>query len=77
LFAFNVDAAESDVKALPATEVSALGQRLGAAVVDTVEAYQRLDQGRRFGAEVWQAVLVALLVLLFVEVLLQQRIGRA
>jgi hypothetical protein len=76
-FAFNVDAAESDLKALTAGEVSTLGQRLGADVVDSVESYQRLDRSRRFGAEIWQIFLLILLVLLFGEVLLEQRISKA
>ena len=76
-FAFNVDTTESDLKTLTAGEVTNLAQRLGADVVDSVESYQRLDRSRRFGAELWQAVMLALLLLLFGEVLLEQRLARA
>jgi len=76
-FAFNVDPAESDFKTLTSEEVATLAGRLGADVVDNVTAYQKLDRSRRFGAELWQAALLLLLVFLFVEVLLEQRISRA
>ncbi|MBL9114421.1 MAG: BatA domain-containing protein [Verrucomicrobiaceae bacterium] len=76
-YAFNVDTTESDLKALTNNEVNSLGQRLGAEVVASVEDYQRLDRSRRFGTEIWQAVLLVLLLLLFGEVLLEQRISRA
>ncbi len=76
-FAFNVDATESSLAPLNGQEVNALGQRVGAEVVDSIDGYQRLDRSRRFGAELWQMVLAVLVVLLFAEVLLEQRIGRA
>lgn len=76
-FAFNVDPSESDLKALTSGEVTSLAGRLGVDAVESVDAYQKLDRSRRFGAELWQAALLVLLVLLFAEVLLEQRISRA
>ena len=75
-FAFNVDATESGLKPLVDSEVSALASRWEADVVQDVESYQRLDRSRRFGAELWQIVLLLLLLFLFVEVLLEQRIAK-
>lgn len=76
-FAFNIDPAESALKTLTGSEVSSLATRLGADVVESVTAYQKLDRSRRFGSEMWQIALLLLLLFLFVEVLLQQRISRA
>ena len=76
-FAFNVDATESGLKPLAESEVTALAARWEADVVEDVDSYQRLDRSRRFGAELWQIVLLLLLVFLFAEVLLEQRIAKA
>ncbi len=72
--AVNLDPAESDLTPLTPTELSELATRLGAQTATDFDSYQRLDRGRRFGIEVWQPLLIALLVLLFFEVLLQQHL---
>lgn len=76
-YAVNVNPAESDLKPLPPAEVQKLAARYEAGFAETFDAYQRLDRTRRHGSEVWQAFLLALLLLLFGEVLLQQKISRA
>lgn len=76
LLAYNVDPAESDLTSLPAEEVKRMAERHQAAYVDSFEAYAKLDSGRRHGSELWQPFLLALLALLFFEVLLQQRIAK-
>ena len=76
LFAFNVNPAESDLRPLPVEQVRKLAERLGAGFADSFDSYQKLDRTRRHGAEFWQPFLLALLVLLFFEVLLQQRIAK-
>jgi hypothetical protein len=76
LFAFNVDGTESDLKPLPAADVQKIATRHEAGFADTLQAYQALDRTRRHGSELWQPLLIALLALLFFEVLLQQRIAR-
>jgi len=75
-FAFNVNPAESDLRPLPASDVKKIADRHEAAVVENFDAYQRVDRSRRHGMELWQPFLLALLALLFIEVLLQQRIAR-
>ena len=72
--AVNLDPAESALTPLTATEFSELATRLGAQTATDFESYQRLDRSRRFGIEIWQPLLLALLVLLFAEVLLQQHL---
>ena len=47
-----------------------------AAFADSLPSYQSLDRTRRHGSELWQPLLIGLLALLFLEVLLQQRIAR-
>jgi len=76
-FAINVSPAESDLKPLTAGEVEKLATRFQAGYADNYDGYQRLDRSRRHGSELWQFALLILLVLLFVEVLLEQRISKA
>lgn len=76
LLAFNVDGSESNLKALPAADVQKIATRHEAGFADTLQSYQALDRTRRHGSELWQPLLIALLCLLFFEVLLQQRIAK-
>lgn len=75
-YAVNVNTAESDLQPLPASDVQKIATRYEAGYADNFDAYQRLDRTRRHGSELWQPFLLALLVLLFAEVLLAQRIAR-
>lgn len=72
--AVNLDPAESDLTPLSPADLSELATRIGAQLATDFDSYQRLDRSRRFGIEVWQPLLLALLGLLFFEVLLQQYI---
>jgi hypothetical protein len=72
--AANLDPAESNLTPLAPTELTDLATRLGAQTATDFDTYQRLDRSRRLGIEVWQPLLLALLALLFFEVLLQQHI---
>ena len=74
--AFNLNTAESDLQSLAPEQVRKIAERFGAGYADSFESYQKLDRSRRHGTEFWQAFLLALLALLFIEVLLQQRISR-
>lgn len=76
LLAFNTDNTESNLKPLPAADIQKIAQRHDAAFADSLQSYQSLDRTRRHGSELWQPLLIALLALLFFEVLLQQRISR-
>lgn len=75
-FAFNLNTAESNLEKMSPEQVRALAERLGASYAASQDEYARLDRSRRHGAEVWQPLLIALLVFLFGEVFLQQRISR-
>lgn len=75
-FAFNVNPAESDLRPMAASDVEKVAKRFEAPMVENFEAYQRVDRSRRHGTELWQPFLLGLLALLFIEVLLQQRIAK-
>jgi len=74
--AFNVDGTESNLKALSTADIQKIATRHEASFADNLQSYQKLDRTRRHGSELWQPLLIALLALLFFEVLLQQRIAK-
>ena len=77
LAVWNLDPNEGAVTAASVDEMRTLAERLNISYSDGAEDYQRMDRDRRLGAEIWQPLLLAVLALLFFEVLLQQRISRA
>jgi len=72
-FVVNTSRAESDLKLLDDKEFADLAEMMQAKGVSSAEQYLQLDKQRRFGREIWKPLLAAVLVLLFLEVLLQQR----
>jgi hypothetical protein len=76
-FAFNLNPAEANLAALPDLKARDLAARLGAGFASSYDEYERLDRSRRHGTEIWQPILLALLLGLFGEVFLQQRIAKA
>jgi len=75
-FVVNVDRKESDLSQLPEAEVQGVAKAMGASVVKSFNEYHALDQERRFGQEIWQGLLVAVLALVFLEMLLEQAFTR-
>ncbi|HZE97818.1 MAG TPA: VWA domain-containing protein [Planctomycetota bacterium] len=71
-FVVNVDREESDLSQLPETDIQNVSKAMGASLVKTFAEYRALDQQRRFGQEIWQALLVAVIGLIFVEMILEQ-----
>jgi hypothetical protein len=76
-YAFNLNSAESALQTLPAAKTKETATRLGASFAENHDDYARLDRTRRHGTEIWHWVLLAVLLFLFGEVFLQQRISRA
>ncbi|MEI6537465.1 MAG: hypothetical protein WCN98_19130, partial [Verrucomicrobiaceae bacterium] len=76
-FAFYLNAAESDFSTTPSAKTREIATRLGAGYAENFRDYERLDRTRRHGSEIWQPLLLGLLLLLFGEVFLQQRISKA
>jgi len=67
---------ESDLKTIGQSERETVARALGATLVNSFEEYQRLDQQRRFGQEIWRPLFWFLLFLLFGELFFQQWIAR-
>ncbi len=75
-FVVNTDRRESDLRSLSDEEVQRVAGPLGASAVRSWPEYRQLDQQRRYGREVWQALLGAVLLLVFLEMLLEQLFAR-
>ena len=76
-FAFNLNPAESNLTATPPEKVRQIASRMEAGYAASYDEYARLDRSRRHGTELWQPILILLLLFLFAEVFLQQRISKA
>ena len=76
-FAFNLIPAESNLAATPSAKTREFASRLNVSYAESYDEYARLDRSRRHGTEIWQPILIALLIFLFGEVFLQQRIAKA
>jgi hypothetical protein len=75
-FVVNVDRKESDLSQLPDAEVQTVAKAMGASVVKSFNDYRSLDQQRRFGQEIWQFLLAAMVGLIFLEMVLEQVFAR-
>ncbi len=75
-FVVNAARRESDLQRLASREIERFGGENHVAVVRDGTQYQDLERQRRFGRELWQPILVAVLVLLLGELWLQQRFTR-
>lgn len=74
-FVVNTSREESDLRQLDRASVEAMAEDLGAAFVGSGKEYAELDEHRRFGREIWRPIFWAVLLLVFFEIYLQQRIG--
>ncbi len=71
-FVVNTDRRESELLRLSDEQLDAVAKPMGAEVVRSWSEYRQLDRRRRYGQEIWQALLAALVGLVLVEVVLQQ-----
>ncbi len=74
-FVVNTSREESDLRRWETSAVEAMAEDLGASFVRSADAYGELDEHRRFGREIWRPIFWAVLILVFFELWLQQRIG--
>lgn len=74
-FVVNTSSKESDLELLDDAEFAELAQQMQAEAVSSTEQYIQLDKRRRFGQELWKKLLAAVLALIFIEIMLQQRFG--
>jgi hypothetical protein len=75
-FVVNTDRKESELRRLTDEQLEAVAKPMGAAVVKSWSEYRALDQQRRYGQEIWKALLAALIGLVLLEVLLEQYFAR-
>jgi hypothetical protein len=75
-FVVNTTRAESELAQLNGDEIKNVAKPFNATVVSSWDEYRQLEQRRRFGREIWRAMLWTLLGLIFVEIFLEQRITR-
>ncbi|MEM9020640.1 MAG: BatA domain-containing protein [Planctomycetota bacterium] len=76
LFAANLSREESRLDRLTDDEIKELASSIGAEVVEDAEAYRAQDELRRNGRPVWKFMWMAVLVLVFGELVLQQWFGK-
>jgi hypothetical protein len=67
---------ESDLRLLDSGRLQSLAADLGGDVAGSGAQYVELDKSRRHGREVWRLLLLAVLGLMFGELVLQQRFAR-
>jgi hypothetical protein len=72
-----VPAVESQLRDAEASRLAAATKMVEASVYSDLQTLQSDDRTRRYGREIWRWLLVALLVLMIGELLLQQRSVRA
>jgi hypothetical protein len=75
-FVVRTDRRESDLRQLSPERLQALAKSMGATLVTSWAEYRQMDRQRRFGQEIWPAILWTLVILLFAELLLQQYFAR-
>jgi hypothetical protein len=76
-YVFNADRKESDLARLSEAEVNDLAQSFDIPVVRSSAEYKALEARQRYGTELWKWALIALLVFLFLEMILQQIFARS
>jgi hypothetical protein len=75
-FVVQTDRRESELRQLPPERLQAMAKSMGASLVSSWAEYRQMDHQRRFGQEIWPALLWILVILLFAELLLQQFFAR-
>ena len=76
-YVFNADRKESDLARLSEAEVNDLGRSFDIPVVRSSVEYKALEARQRYGTELWKWALLALLIFLFLELILQQIFARS
>ena len=70
-FAVNAPRAESELEVLSQQGLAEVAAAHGAVIANSPREYASLDHDRRYGREIWRGMWIALLALLFGELLLQ------
>lgn len=72
----SVPSAESDLQCVEEERLQALAKHVGADVVASAQEYIEQQRTRRYGREIWRYLWAAVLLLMLIEVVLQQRFAR-
>ena len=75
-YVVNADRRESDLARLSDTEIAEFAKAHSVAVVHSAVEFRENEHRHRFGDELWKWVLVALLALIFLELILQRMFSR-
>jgi hypothetical protein len=75
-YVVNAERSESDIAKLSTAEIKALAKAHGLQLVQSAAEFKALDKVQRYGHELWKWALLLLLVLLFGELILQQKFAR-
>ena len=76
-YVVNADRRESDLARLADTEIAEFAKAHSVAVVHTSAEFREIEHRQRFGEELWKWALIALLVLIFLELILQRMFARS
>ena len=76
-YVVNSDRRESDLARLADTEIAEFAKAHSVAVVHSSAEFRENEHRQRFGQELWKWALLALLVLIFLELILQRLFARA
>jgi hypothetical protein len=71
-YVVNADRRESDLSKLTDKEIADLARQHGVPLVHNGTEFKQLEQTRRYGTEIWKALLWTLLAFIFMELILQQ-----
>jgi len=75
-FVAETSRAESDLSVSDESSLTFLAQSMSATLMSSSGEYLKQDRLRRHGQEIWKFVLIALLIFMFMELVLQQRFAR-
>ena len=72
----NAERSESNLAKLGVAEITTLAKTHGLQLVHNAAEFKALDKVQRYGHELWKWALLLLLLLLFGELILQQKFAR-
>jgi hypothetical protein len=76
-FVVNASREESNLDRLNDKEIKELVKDMGATLIKSEKEYKKLQENRAFGREIWNILLWLVLILVFAELILQRKFGRA
>ena len=75
-FVVNIDEKESNTDLLSGDKIKKIAEEFDAKIIKSAQEYKDLNKKRRFGREVWKALLLLVLIIMFTELILLQYFTR-